>query len=535
MTDQPLSLCDSIQAEDLSTAFNNADICIHCIDANGTIVWANQTELDLLGYDQDELIGLPVEEIYQDSDALAAMEQQAADAKDRQNILTTLRCKNGTNRHFLISYGVYRENGKFIHYRCFGQDITEYEEQQQQQRATEQQLMAMERRHKDEAVAMAFSAMDDSSKLGIVLDFFRRSFHCHTIDEVYQCLKEVAERMDLDVSLLVETEVTETLVFHPSLNDAQQFMIKTVIQERPQLRFEDHGPLTRVLDRHVQLFICNMPLDDEERYGRIKDTLAFLIDAVEQAVSRISAEKAAQSANEARSLFIANMSHELRTPLNSIIGFSQGMAKKLGRDAQSSDSEMLKVFQLIHQNGEHLLGTINQLLDLSKINAGKIALELFPCDISEIFSTVARQLQPKLDQAGIALDIAYDEAPPLVDIDPTKFQQIIFNLSSNSIKYANGKPISIHYRGTKKIDGEEFFQVDVVDAGVGMTAEVRDKLFKKELQITPSFDKIGQGSGFGLLIVKAFIKLHHGHIEVNSKPGKGSCFSVFIPLQQTAQ
>ncbi|MBI3332882.1 MAG: response regulator, partial [Candidatus Omnitrophica bacterium] len=224
------------------------------------------------------------------------------------------------------------------------------------------------------------------------------------------------------------------------------------------------------------------------------------------------------------SQFLANMSHELRTPLNSIIGFSDVLLdESLGELAPEERREFLGN---ILSSGRHLLGLINDILDLSKIEAGRMELQPEPFAVRGIVEGVLTTIRPLAAKKGIAVEVAIDPALTAMVADPGKVKQILYNLLSNAVKFTPERG-GIGVR-TSRGQGEACFAV--WDTGIGIKPEEQTRVFEEFYQVEATAAKQYEGTGLGLALAKKFVELHGGRIWVESEPGRGSTFAFSLPL-----
>jgi signal transduction histidine kinase/ActR/RegA family two-component response regulator len=222
--------------------------------------------------------------------------------------------------------------------------------------------------------------------------------------------------------------------------------------------------------------------------------------------------------------FLANMSHELRTPLNSIIGFSRVMLK--GIDGPLTDLQEADL-NSIYNSGQHLLGLINSILDMSKIEAGKMDLAFDEVHLSEIFDAVLSTTKALVKEQPIDLRTEVPEDLPTVWADAQRVRQILINLMSNAAKFTSEGQIAL-----KAEVGAEFVTVSVTDTGIGIDEESQRRLFIPFQQVDASTTRRAGGTGLGLAISRRFVEMHGGEIWVKSEPGEGSTFAFTLPIYQ---
>jgi signal transduction histidine kinase/DNA-binding response OmpR family regulator len=243
------------------------------------------------------------------------------------------------------------------------------------------------------------------------------------------------------------------------------------------------------------------------------------------------ANRRIQEADRLKSQFLATMSHELRTPMNSIIGFSEILVERLGDKVDAKHYGFLKH---ILSSGQHLLGIINDVLDLSKIEAGKMEIypEFFPiAPIVDAVCNVMRGMAKSVPR--FVIDIPDDL--PQIETDQAKFKQVLFNLLSNAVKFSpQGSPVTISARFIGASEEEGSITVSVQDEGIGIDAQHHEVIFEEFRQVDASVRREYGGTGLGLALVKKFVELQGGTVRVESAPGHGSIFSFVMPVRSRA-
>jgi signal transduction histidine kinase len=233
-----------------------------------------------------------------------------------------------------------------------------------------------------------------------------------------------------------------------------------------------------------------------------------------------------EAANRHKSEFLANMSHELRTPLNAIIGFSEVLQERMFGELNEKQAEYTDD---ILSSGRHLLSLINEILDLSKVEAGRMELELATFDLPLAIDNARTFVRERATKHGINLDVKVDERLGDFVGDERKIKQILLNLLSNAVKFTpEGGRIGINARQT---DGG--VEVSVTDTGIGIAPEDQAKIFEEFRQVGGDYAHKKEGTGLGLTLAKKFVELHGGRIWVESEVGKGSTFSFTLPAIST--
>jgi two-component system, NtrC family, sensor kinase len=261
--------------------------------------------------------------------------------------------------------------------------------------------------------------------------------------------------------------------------------------------------------------------------AQLRESYADLEQKVEDRTREV-AEKSRELelASQHKSEFLANMSHELRTPLNAILGFSEVLLERMFGDLNERQEEYLRD---ILTSGQHLLALINDILDLSKVEAGRMDLELEEFSLPDALEHGLTMLRERASNHGITLGLTVDPGVDLIQADERKIKQVVFNLLSNAVKFTpDGGQIDV----SAHVDGEDVL-IAVRDTGVGISLEDQERLFEEFRQVGETSRQV-EGTGLGLALSKKFVELHGGRIEVESDVGVGSTFTVHLPIRQGA-
>ena len=261
---------------------------------------------------------------------------------------------------------------------------------------------------------------------------------------------------------------------------------------------------------------------DQKKLEKINESLDFKVE--ELAETNVGLYESSRLKNE----FLANVSHELRTPLNSIIGFAELLE---GMEAKTKEDEIKRIRYLknILTSGHALLGMINELLDMAKIEAGRMEVHLEPTSISDLLEGLCGIMRPQARAAEVTLEIRVQEGLPTIQTDPGKLQQILYNYLSNAIKFSPANSVVTVSADQTDLDDCEAVQIGVIDQGPGIPDDMIDMVFEKFRQVDATHTREHAGTGLGLAICRELAELLHANLSVHSTAGEGASFFVEVP------
>ncbi len=267
-------------------------------------------------------------------------------------------------------------------------------------------------------------------------------------------------------------------------------------------------------------FSDHVRVDNRDELG----ALAANIDHMNDQLGRLYADL--EAANRHKSEFLSNMSHELRTPLNAIIGFSEVLLQRLFGDLNEKQADYL---QDILESGKHQLALVNDVLDLSKVEAGRMELQLSTFSLQAVIDNGITMLRETAARSGVALEIACDPRVDTIEADERKVRQVLFNLLSNAVKFTpKGGTVSVHTQARP-----DAVEISVDDTGVGIAPEDQGRIFEEFGQAKEGKSREGS-TGLGLTLAKRFVELHGGAMTLRSTVGQGSTFTFVLPLRRSA-
>jgi signal transduction histidine kinase len=270
-------------------------------------------------------------------------------------------------------------------------------------------------------------------------------------------------------------------------------------------------------------------LDDK---GKYLYSVHIMLDITERkkVIEAEIMKETAEAANKAKSDFLASMSHEFRTPLNAVIGFSELMSTGLGGPLTDQQKEYVTD---IFTSGQHLLSLVNDILDLSKVEAGRMELQMNEFNIERLIETSIALFKEEAYKHSLQMTFKITHGLDTMIGDERKIKQVLFNLLGNAVKFTpDGGRIQVEATLT---DDKEFLKYSVSDTGIGISSEDQNKLFKPFEQVDTRLTRKYKGTGLGLSLCKQLVELHGGRIWVESEAGKGSKFIFVIPVRPGAQ
>ncbi|MBV9508768.1 MAG: ATPase, partial [Caulobacteraceae bacterium] len=270
---------------------------------------------------------------------------------------------------------------------------------------------------------------------------------------------------------------------------------------------------------------------NEEKLREVVETLENSQAQLAELARKYEAEKIrAEGANKAKTEFLANMSHELRTPLNAINGFSEIMVAEMF--GPLGDRRYKEYAGDILSSGQHLLALINDILDMSKIEAGKMNLKFEPMSLEDVVEDAVRLIKNRAEQTGLAIKVDLPNLPD-VEADYRAVKQVLLNLLSNALKFTpHGGTVTVSAELRRDGVGDRV-RMSVTDTGIGISPEDLKRLAKPFEQIESQHSKTQQGTGLGLALTKSLVELHNGALELASTPGEGTTVSFTLPLRHT--
>ncbi|MDG2031316.1 MAG: HAMP domain-containing sensor histidine kinase [Phycisphaerales bacterium] len=324
------------------------------------------------------------------------------------------------------------------------------------------------------------------------------------------------------IAILVFYLILTKLIFSPvrALRETTELVERGDLDARSQIKTgDDFEQLSRAFNRML------------DELGRSQSRLTSMNESLDLKVTELAeANIGLFESNRLKSEFLANISHELKTPLNSIIGFAE-LLEEMAAENGDPDEKQLRYLHNIVSSGRSLLDMINELLQMAKIEAGRVEVTLEPCSIADLLEGLRAIMRPQAENKIIDLQVRVPDGIPAVETDPGKLQQILYNFLSNAIRFSpNNGSVLISVHRVSRQDGQPGVRIGVTDEGPGIPYDMQDAVFEKFRQVDASHTREHSGTGLGLAICRELAALLGATVSLVSEPGNGATFSVEIPL-----
>ncbi len=478
----------------------NAAEGLHRVGADGTILWANRAELQLLGYERDEYIGRHIADFHVDAAVIADILAKLLAGEVLYDYPARLRCKDGTIKHVLIHSNGCFVDGQLRYTRCFTRDATERHER-------DAALVQRDRMLLNAPVAAALLTGPD-----FTFRLANRSY-CELVGRT-----GVEGRTFVDV--FPELHDSETLHL------LEQVWRTGAMARAEEMRVMLHDGAGVPHERFLKFSVEPQAVDERGQRGMI----VVAVDVTEhvrgrQEIERAHAERAEllaelTAASRAKDEFLAMLGHELRNPLSPIVTSLQLMRMR-------GESGALREREIIERQVEHLVRLVDDLMDVSRVTRGKIDLKIEHVEIAQPLQKAVEMASPLLEQRSHRLDV---EIEPGVawEGDPVRLAQVVSNLLTNAARYTEpGGHVTLRARRE-----QDRLRISVRDDGIGMAPELRAQVFDLFFQGKRNIDRAEGGLGIGLALVKNIVEQHGGRVEATSEGmGHGSEFVVLLPLR----
>jgi PAS domain S-box-containing protein/excisionase family DNA binding protein len=474
-----------VEAErELADFIDNALEGLHKVGADGTILWANKAELDLLGYRQDEYVGRHIAEFHANQDVIDEMLSKLMSGQNLFDYPASLRCRDGSVKQVLIHSNAYMRDGKFVYSRCFTRDVTE-----------------------------SITADRDRALLAEIVDSSEDAIVSKTLEGIVRSWNAGAERLfGYAASEAVGQPIT--LIIPAERRDEEVDILRR-LQSGERI---EHFETVRVAKdgRPIDISLTISPVRD--RTGRIIGASKIARDITD----RKRAEEALQQADRRKDEFLATLAHELRNPLAPIRNSLQIL-----RMTGDSSAAVQRLYEMIERQVAHMVRLVDDLLELSRISRGKIELRTGRVELSTIINHAVETSKPMIDAAKHQLSVALPPEPLVLEADAVRLAQVFANLLNNAAKYTlGGGKITVAARR----EANEVV-VSVRDTGIGIPREMLPRIFDMFAQIKNELRRTQDGLGIGLSLVRTLVSMHGGTVEAESAGlGHGSQFTVRLPL-----
>ncbi|MGM0597583.1 MAG: PAS domain S-box protein [Myxococcota bacterium] len=473
-------------------------VCVH--NREGSFTYVSPSSKEMLGYTPQELLGFnPYGMIHSDD---------AGDLEEQFNQLISSTLTGGKNE-----YRIKRKDGQFVWFETIIQPIRDkngevIELQSSSRDITERKLAEQQIREKEEKYRNIFESMFDV--------YVEVDIDTWAILEISPSVKRI--------SGFTREELLGHSILQLYAKPAEGRQLLDILRKKEKISDFEVTMLNKNGGEVICSYSVRMIKDSNGWPKRMVGTLRDISERKRAERQLEEAKQRAESASKAKSEFLANMSHEIRTPMNAILGFSEVLMNK------TNDEEKKSHLEAILSSGRTLLSLINDILDLSKIEAGKMQINYEPVELPVLIEDIEHIFEKKLKEKDLALKIDIDsELPTVLLLDEMRIRQILFNLVGNAIKFTDRGYIKIivHARETEA-DCYELILI-VKDTGVGIPRKQQKLIFNAFQQQDGQDTRRYEGSGLGLSITKKLVEKMKGKIKLDSRIGQGSCFEIILP------
>ncbi len=473
---------------DLSDFFENAAIPLHWVGADGTILRVNQAELDLLGYRREEYVGRSIAAFHADAPVIADILRRLTAAETLRDYPARLRCKDGSIREVRITSNVQWDGDRFVHTRCITRDVTD-----------RQRVSELTTRIDDylEGLMEGFVAYDGEWRMIYMNAAGERILGRHRADVLGKTWHEAfPHAVGNPVDLMY------------------QRIMRTRVAERMEYFYEHYGRWLEISASPVQS-------------GGVAVYFRDISDRVGALTDMKTAADSLREADRRKDEFLATLAHELRNPLAPI---RSGLHLLRIADPVSETAEQARA--MMERQTSHLVRLVDDLLEVSRISRGKLALRSEPVELAAIVGAAVETSRPLIEAAGHELRIDLPSDILTLQADPVRLAQVIANLLNNAAKYTESGgtiQLSVRREGRKAM-------ISVRDNGIGIAPEMLSRVFEMFAQIGGGPQRAAGGLGIGLTLARSLVELHGGSIEARSAGlGLGCEFVVRLPLLSALQ
>ncbi|MFC1541763.1 PAS domain S-box protein, partial [Candidatus Latescibacterota bacterium] len=485
----------------LRSVFDNMQDAYYRTDKDSRLIWYSPSAAEMLGYENpEEMMGIDVaNNFYADPSKRDLLLKKLSEKGKVTNYEVELLRHDGSTLTVSTNSSYYRDkDGQISGVEGSFRDVTSLKQAEQVLRESEERFRLL---------------VQNSSDTIVILD----------AEGIQRYVSPSIERI---TGLKPEevTGISAIEILHP--DDIP------LITEKLAESIANPGGTVRAEYRHrckdgswISLEAVATNLLEDSRVNGIVVNTRDVTERHQHELELYKAKEEAEVASKSKSSFLANMSHELRTPLNSVIAMSDILMEKYFGDLNEKQEDYIKD---IRDSGQHLLSLINDILDLSKVEAGYSPLEISNVDLKMLLDSSLIIVREKSLKHGIELSFEVDDNVPNIQADERKIKQVVFNLLSNAVKFTpDGGKVGIEAHLEKEV-----VQICIWDTGIGLSEDNMEKIFGEFVQTETSLTKKYEGTGLGLALVRRFIKQHGGKIWVESKIDKGSRFIFTLPLEQ---